>query len=198
MRPTSRRSSVDKVDVDLDTVASGGGAHDSADALRGATTAADHPAEIARADFHLELQPVAVLDGVDLHGISIVDDRSHDMRQHGCCGRRGELVRRLYCLGGLYGFGGLYCLVRPVGDGLVSHGLVGHLVARAALNSAIAPDTSSNFLTRSVGCAPCINHFTALALSMLSVDGSVRGLYVPTIWMKRPSRGERLSVATTR
>src|SRR5262249_5874168 len=32
---------------------------------------------------------------------------------------------------------------------------------------------------------------------MVTVDGSLRGLYWPTISMKRPSRGERLSAATT-
>jgi hypothetical protein len=33
---------------------------------------------------------------------------------------------------------------------------------------------------------------------MFTTDGSLRGLYWPTISMNRPSRGERLSAATTR
>jgi hypothetical protein len=66
------------------------------------------------------------------------------------------------------------------------------------LNSDHAPEISSSFCTRSVGWAPSRSHFSALSLSMVTVDGSRRGLYWPTISMKRPSRGERLSAATTR
>jgi len=43
-----------------------------------------------------------------------------------------------------------------------------------------------------------LSHFSALALSMSTPDGSCRGWYVPRISMNRPSRGERLSAATTR
>ena len=154
MRPTSRSGSVDKVDVDLDALTSRGGAHDGADALGGTATTTDHPAQVTRPDFDFELQAVPALDRIHVHCFCIVDDRANDMGEHG----GGGWCQRL--IGGL--------------DHLV--GLVGPFAARAALNSAIAPDTSNSFLTRSVGCAPSINHFTALALSMLSVDGSVRGL----------------------
>src|SRR4051812_32334853 len=135
MRPTSRRSSVDKVDVDLDAVAGGGGAHDRADALGGATAAADHPAEITRTDLDLELQAVAALDRVALHRIGIIDDRSHDVCQHRRGSRCGRLIRGLERLHGLSGLTGLVRrvalaglirngldaldgLVGPVGDGL--------------------------------------------------------------------------------
>ena len=74
MRPTSRSESVDKVDVYLDTIAGGSGTNDRADALCGAATTTDHPAEIAGPDFYFELQAVSTLDGVDVYGICIVDD----------------------------------------------------------------------------------------------------------------------------
>ena len=74
MRPTSRSESVDKVDVYLDTIARGGGTNDRANALCGAATTTDHPAEIARPDLHFQLQAISTLDGVDMYGIRIVDD----------------------------------------------------------------------------------------------------------------------------
>ena len=74
MRPTSRSESVDKVDVYLDTIACGGGTNDRANALCGAATTTDHTAQIAWPDFHFQLQAISTLDGVDLHGIGIVDD----------------------------------------------------------------------------------------------------------------------------
>ena len=140
MRPTSRSESVDKVDVDLDTIAGGGGTNDRADALCGTTTSTDHPAEIARPDLYFELQTIPTLDGVDMHGICIVDNRTNDVGEHGCRCRSRDSIGALHCrqLGSV--------ALGPVGDWLV-----GHLAARAALNSAIAPETSSNFLTRSVG-----------------------------------------------
>ena len=140
MRPTSRSESVDKVDVDLDAIAGGGGTDNRADALCGATTTTDHPAKIARPDLHFELQTIPALDRIDTHGICIVDDRPNDVGQHSGRGRRRDLMGALHCR--------KLCLVA---FRLVGHRLVGHLAARAALNSAIAPDTSSNFLTRSVG-----------------------------------------------
>ena len=45
--------SVGEVDVDLDAVAGRRSAHDGADALRRAATAADDPTEVARADARL-------------------------------------------------------------------------------------------------------------------------------------------------
>ena len=145
MRPTSRSESVDKVDVYLDTIAGRGGTNDRANALCGTATTTNHPAEIACPDLHFQLQAISTLDGVDLHGIGIVDDRTNDVGQHGGrCGSWdsiGALHRRKL---------GLVAL-RLVALGPIGHWLVGHLAARAALNSAIAPDTSSNFLTRSVG-----------------------------------------------
>ena len=74
MRPTSRNESVDKVDVDLDAIAGGGGTNDGANALGGAATTTDHPAEIARPDLHFQLQAISTFDGVDVYGIRIVDD----------------------------------------------------------------------------------------------------------------------------
>ena len=94
MRPTSRSASVDKVDVDLDAITSGRGTHDRADALRGATTPADHTTEIARADLDLELQTVPALDSIDPYGVGIVDDRTHDMGEHSRRRRRRNLVER--------------------------------------------------------------------------------------------------------
>ena len=90
----SRQSSVDKVDVDLDAIAGGRGAHDGADALRSAPTPADDPAEIARADLDLELQTIPALDGIDLHSICVVDDRTDDVGEHCRRSRRGTLRRR--------------------------------------------------------------------------------------------------------
>ena len=74
MRPTSRSESVDKVDVYLDTIAGRGGTNNRANALCGTATTTDHPAEIAWPDFHFQLQSISTLDGVDVHGIRIVDD----------------------------------------------------------------------------------------------------------------------------
>jgi hypothetical protein len=134
MRPTSRKPSVDKVDVDLDAVTGGCGTHDRADALRGTTSATDHAAQITGADLDLELQAVLALDSVDFHSIGVVDDRTDDVSEH-CRRRWGRNL--IGALGRL--------------DGLVDGRLIGHLAARAAVNSAIAPDTSKSFFTRSVG-----------------------------------------------
>lgn len=150
MRPTSRNGSVDKVDVDLDAITSGSGAHHGADALRRTTTAADDPAEIAGPNLHLELQAVPAFDSVDVHGIRIVHDRTNDMGENGGrCGSRSlntGLVAAGLIVDRLDSVDSVDFVVWPIGDRLV-----GHLAARAALNSAIAPDTSKSFLTRSVG-----------------------------------------------
>ena len=92
MRPTSRKPSVDKVDVDLDAITSRRGANDSANALRGTATTADDSAEIAGTNLDLELQTIPTFDGVDMHGFGIVDDGTNDMGEHGCCGRRLDRI----------------------------------------------------------------------------------------------------------
>ena len=53
----------------------GSGANNGADALRGATAAADHPPEVAGADEDVEADPPAVVGGVDAHAVGVVDDR---------------------------------------------------------------------------------------------------------------------------
>src|SRR5579862_8214525 len=65
------------------------------------------------------------------------------------------------------------------------------------------PELRSRRSTRSVGLAPSRNHRIAFSWSMvtmaaLSVVERPRGAYVPTTSRKRPSRGDRLSAATTR
>src|SRR5688500_19996036 len=52
--------------------------------------------------------------------------------------------------------------------------------------------------TGSEGCAPLASQSFTLSASRSIVDGSVCGLYRPTISMNRPSRGERESATTTR
>src|SRR6185436_2179494 len=93
MRPTSRSASVDKVDVDLDAVAGGRGAHDGADALRSASTTTNDPAEIAGDDLDLELQAIPAFDGIDPHGVCVVDDRTDDVSQHRRRGGGAGLAR---------------------------------------------------------------------------------------------------------
>jgi hypothetical protein len=50
--------------------------------------------------------------------------------------------------------------------------------------------------TVSVGCAPFRSQSMALSRLSVTVAGLVRGLYVPTWSIKRPSRGERESATT--
>jgi hypothetical protein len=56
----------------------------------------------------------------------------------------------------------------------------------------------SSLRTDSVGCAPLLSQSLTLSSFSSIVDGSVCGLYRPTISMNLPSRGERESAATTR
>ena len=77
-------------------VAGRGGPHDGADALRGAAAAADHPAEVAGPDADVEAHAAPALDGVDLHGVGVVDDRRDDV---GAARRRRSARRRLSVVG---------------------------------------------------------------------------------------------------
>src|SRR3954451_21759179 len=52
--------------------------------------------------------------------------------------------------------------------------------------------------TWGVGCAPLDSHSRIRSSLRTIVEGSVCGLYWPTVSMKRPSRGERWSATTTR
>src|SRR4051812_27309466 len=52
--------------------------------------------------------------------------------------------------------------------------------------------------TWGVGCAPFDSHSRIRSSLRRIVEGSVCGLYWPTVSMKRPSRGERWSATTTR
>src|ERR1700754_4755755 len=52
--------------------------------------------------------------------------------------------------------------------------------------------------TCAVGWAPFDSHSLMRSSLRTIVDGSVCGLYWPTVSMKRPSRGERWSATTTR
>ena len=85
-------TSVDEVDVDLDGIAGRGSTHDGADALRGAATTADDPAEIAGADLDLQLDPATGLGGLDQHGVGVVDDRADEMGENRGGGGRRHLV----------------------------------------------------------------------------------------------------------
>src|ERR671925_1023291 len=52
--------------------------------------------------------------------------------------------------------------------------------------------------TCGVGCAPFASQSRIRSSLRRIVEGSVCGLYCPTVSMKRPSRGERWSATTTR
>src|SRR3954454_2763201 len=90
-RPAGTCSVIDEVDVDLDTIAGRGCTYDGADALCGAATTADHPAEIARTDLDLQLQAALGWDALDANGLGVVDDGGDDVRQHRGRGGRGQL-----------------------------------------------------------------------------------------------------------
>ncbi len=130
--PLVTRSVIDEVDVDLDTVAGTGGTHNRADALRSATAAANHPTEIARTHFYLQLDATLRRKSLDAHGIGIVNDGSNDMREH--CGGRwsGQFVT-------------------DIGSVVSTVVRIAHLAARAAPNSVHAPEISSSLRTRSLG-----------------------------------------------
>ena len=127
----------------------GGGAHDGADALGGAAAATDHATEIAGPDAHVEAHAATALGAVDLDGGGIVDEGRDDVSEHGSGRGRPDAVAGV---------------------------VVAHVALLAAPNCSRAPEISSSLRTRSVGWAPCCSHFTALSLSTVSDDGSVRGL----------------------
>src|SRR3954454_23382698 len=60
------------------------------------------------------------------------------------------------------------------------------------------PCVRRSLRTWSEGWAPFASQSRMRSSSSLIVDGSVWGLYCPTVSMKRPSRGERWSATTTR
>src|SRR5581483_6109525 len=60
------------------------------------------------------------------------------------------------------------------------------------------PCVLSSRATASVGCAPLPSQSFTFASSRSIVDGSVCGLYRPTMSRNFPSRGARASAATTR
>src|SRR5919199_1667743 len=60
------------------------------------------------------------------------------------------------------------------------------------------PWVLSSLRTCGVGWAPLLSHSRIRSSFRRIVDGSVCGLYWPTVSMKRPSRGERWSATTTR
>src|SRR3954463_2046535 len=55
-----------------------------------------------------------------------------------------------------------------------------------------------SFWTGSEGCAPRANQWRMRSSLSTIVDGSVCGLYRPSVSMNRPSRGDRRSATTTR
>src|SRR3954452_15925366 len=55
-----------------------------------------------------------------------------------------------------------------------------------------------SFWTGSEGCAPLLIQYRIRSSLRTMVDGSVCGLYRPSVSMNRPSRGERRSATTTR
>src|SRR5216683_1664301 len=60
------------------------------------------------------------------------------------------------------------------------------------------PRRLSSTAADSVGCAPFLSQARAFSSSILTMDGSTRGLYQPRFSMMRPSRGARESATTTR
>src|SRR3954451_3550287 len=82
VRPTSS-TSVDEVDVDLGAVAGGGSAHDRANALCSAASAADDATEVARTDGDFQPDATLRLAGGDGHGFGIVHDGLDHMHEHG-------------------------------------------------------------------------------------------------------------------
>ena len=213
-----RRSVVDDVHAGLDAVLGAGHVDQSADGLGRPAPAPDHPSHVIGCHVQAEAQAAAPLLGVDDHRVGLVGERAGQVAEHGqrvppsraslgslpslpssswprsSEALMSDVVRRRTIDVGL--------LVTV--DGVDVAGLVevGHFDLAAA-NSSHAPEVFNSFSTRSVGCAPLTNHFTAFSLSILiTASGSAveapRGAYVPTISRNRPSRGDRLSAATTR
>ena len=163
--PDLSKWSVDKVDVDLDAIAGGRGAHDGANALCSAATTADDSAEIAGADLHFELQTIPALDGIHLHSIGIVDDRA---TRTWVSTRWPDRRRDSLALSTV----GVSDCVAWAGRSLAGRSL-------GCPGGAELSHRTRHFqqlLDPLGGLSALISHFTALALSMLSVDGSVRGL----------------------
>src|SRR3954453_2230435 len=89
MTPTSskpagvvRRSVIDEVAVDLDTVARRGRPNDGADALRGAAPASDHPAEVAGTDLDLQVDATPGRHPLPEARVAVIDNRADHVGQH--------------------------------------------------------------------------------------------------------------------
>ena len=78
-----RLDSIDEVDVDLDPVAAGRGAYHGPDVLGRATPPADDAAQFPRRHVHLEDRAPAPLLGVDADSVRVVDERPHEVVEHG-------------------------------------------------------------------------------------------------------------------
>lgn len=128
MRPTSRRvtSSVEELDLDVATVAGGGGTDDGANGLRHTTTLADDPTHVAVTDVHVEHGTATTIVEFDLDGVRLLDELLHDIDEHGL-GR--DQVRTSSVIG-------------DVGD-------VGH--DAAPVNCSHAPEIFRSLATASVG-----------------------------------------------
>ncbi len=128
MRPTSRRvtSSVEELDLDVATVAGGGGSDDGADRLRNTTALADDPTHIAGTDVHIEHGASTTIIEFDLNGVGLLDELLHDIDEHGL---RRDQVRTSSVIG-------------DVGD-------VGH--DAAPVNCSHAPEIFRSLATASVG-----------------------------------------------
>ena len=62
----------------------------------------------------------------------------------------------------------------------------------------ITPSFERMLRTVSEGCAPLDNQSKTKSSFKTTSAGSFKGLWVPTVSMKRPSRGERESATTIR
>ena len=138
-------SVVEEVDVDVDTVAFGGGTHERANVLRGATSSADDSTEVAVGDANFKDDDAVVVDCFDANRVGVVDDRTDDVVEH---------FR---------------------GNGCLGHDDYFFFVDLVAMNSLHRPLTSSNLRTRSVGKAPLLSHCMTLALSTAKPDGFSSG-----------------------
>jgi len=155
MRPTCNRPCggcelvVDEVDINIHAIACCSSAHNGADAHCGTTAASDDATEVAftNANFQQHFVAVVLPSTTTASGLSTMERTtwSSTAVAIGAGMRFAESVtgrRKSYL------------------DFLV------------AMNSAHTPEISNNFLTRSLGNAPCCNHFMAFALSTVRADGS--------------------------